>query len=62
MGDYASTWLRHLCNYYGWFARFNWLESYSNFIQFYCTYVNFKYGDEHSRYCAISSTVKTGGA
>ena len=38
---------------YDWFARFFGMESDGNFIKFYCIYVNFEYGHEHSRNSTI---------
>ena len=36
MGNNAITWLCNISNYNDWFVRFNWMESNSNFIKFYC--------------------------
>ena len=38
--------------------RFDWLESYSNFIKFYCFNAYFKYGNEYSCNCKIFTIKK----
>ena len=40
------------------FIGFNWMEGYRNFFKFYCSYVDFKYGDEHTCYCKIFAIKK----
>ena len=57
--DYALTWLRNLSNVIMvGLVRFNWLESDSYILKFYSSYANSQYGNEHSRYCKISSIKK----
>ena len=58
MGNNAFIRMLDFSNSYDWFIRFNWLEGNSNFIKFYCIDVNFKYGNEYSFHCEISSIKK----
>ena len=53
MGRSTINWLCSFCFMYDWFVRFFRMESYGNFIKFYCIDVNFKYGHEYSRNGAI---------
>ena len=45
-------------NYNDWFTRFNWMESNSNFIKFYCFNVNFNMAMNIHVNCKISSIKK----
>ena len=48
MGGNAFAWVFHISNNHARFIGFNWMEGYRNFFKFYCSYVDFKYGDEHT--------------
>ena len=58
MGGNAIIRMCFICNHNDWATRFNWMESNSYFIKFYCLNAYFKHGDEYSFNCQISSTKK----
>ena len=57
-GFNAINGLCNLSNYNDWIIRFNWMESHSNFLKFYCFNAYFKYGNEYSCYSKIYSIKK----
>ena len=58
VGNHAPIRLRNIGYHNDWIVRFNWMESYSNLIKFYCLNVDSQYGDEHSCYSKIFTIKK----